>query len=92
MGCRARLACALQHPCRTHPLSCLGLRNPDFAEMEQYRSYIASLPAVDSPEVFGLNPIADVAVLLQEGSGLLSSLCSTQAEVRPSRPFLCVWL
>lgn len=55
-------------------------KNPDFAEMEQYRSYIASLPAVDSPEVFGLNPIADVAVLLQEGSGLLSSLCSTQAE------------
>jgi dynein heavy chain len=50
--------------------------------MEQYRAYLASLPPVDSPEVFGLSANADIAVLLRESNELLAALCSSQPKVR----------
>lgn len=51
---------------------------PDNMELAQYRTYISSFPEVDSPEIFGLHPNADITYRVKEVNGLLNTLSDTQ--------------
>ncbi|KAF4132123.1 Dynein heavy chain C-terminal domain [Phytophthora infestans] len=48
------------------------------AEIEEYQRYIAGFPSVDSPEVFGLHPNADLTYRVKEVSALLGTIVDTQ--------------
>ncbi|KAL4171660.1 hypothetical protein KRP22_009750 [Phytophthora ramorum] len=48
------------------------------AEIEEYQRFIASFPSVDSPEVFGLHPNADLTYRVKEVSALLGTIVDTQ--------------
>lgn len=50
----------------------------DAAEIEAYRNYASSLPEIDSPEIFGLHPNADLTFRVKEVKGFLSNLSDTQ--------------
>lgn len=51
---------------------------PEATDVEEVQRTVAALPTVDSPEVFGLHPNADLAFRVQEVSALLSVLGETQ--------------
>ena len=51
---------------------------PNGSELTKNRQFIESFPQLDSPEVFGLHPNADLTFRLSEVSGLLTSLAETQ--------------
>ena len=46
--------------------------------IEEYHKFCASLPDVDSPEIFGLHPNADLTFRVREASSLLHALEGTQ--------------
>lgn len=46
--------------------------------IDNYRSYCASFPEIDSPEIFGLHPNADLTYRVKEVNLLLSTLQETQ--------------
>ncbi|KAG2510575.1 hypothetical protein BBO99_00008735 [Phytophthora kernoviae] len=48
------------------------------AEIEEYQRFIAAFPSVDSPEVFGLHPNADLTYRVKEVSVLLGTIVDTQ--------------
>ncbi|KAA0176015.1 hypothetical protein FNF27_02407 [Cafeteria roenbergensis] len=50
----------------------------DSTEIDAYRKYTANLPDVDSPELFGLHPNADLTFRAKEASELLATLGETQ--------------
>jgi dynein heavy chain len=47
-------------------------------EIEPYREYIRTFPEIDSPEIFGLHPNADLTYLLRISNGILHTLGETQ--------------
>jgi dynein heavy chain len=51
---------------------------PDFLELEEYHAYIKQFPDVDSPEIFGLHPNADLTFRYKEVSQLLNTILETQ--------------
>lgn len=51
---------------------------PDHAELEEYHSYIKYFPGVDSPEIFGLHPNADLTFRNKEVQQLLNTITETQ--------------
>merc|ERR1711988_1680777 len=51
---------------------------PKGPEIKEYRDYIATFPEIDSPEIFGLHPNADLTFRLKEATGLLNTLGETQ--------------
>ncbi|KAL7690391.1 putative AAA+ ATPase domain, dynein heavy chain region D6 P-loop domain-containing protein [Plasmopara halstedii] len=53
---------------------------PDLSvvEIDEYHRYIAGFPSVDSPEVFGLHPNADLTYRVKEVSALLGTIALTQ--------------
>ena len=51
---------------------------PDGLDVEAYRSYIQTFPDVDSPEMFGLHPNADMTYRTKEVNSLLSTIIETQ--------------
>lgn len=53
-------------------------RIPNFTDLEEYMSYIAKIPDVDSPEVLGLHPNADLTFRFKEVAQLLNTILDTQ--------------
>jgi dynein heavy chain len=51
---------------------------PDFPDIESYRKHISSFPEIDSPEIFGLHPNADLTFRVKEVNALLQTLGETQ--------------
>lgn len=50
----------------------------NFENISQYHSYIKSFPEIDSPEIFGLHPNADLTFRVKEVTALFSTLGETQ--------------
>ena len=51
---------------------------PVFAEHKEYKTFISGFPEVDSPEIFGLHPNADLTYRVKEVDGLLPTMSETQ--------------
>eukprot|EP00949_MAST-11_sp_MAST-11-sp1_P002825 g2825.t1 len=51
---------------------------PDGSEIDMYRSYISTFPEIDSPEIFGLHPNADMTYRMKEVTELLDTVMDTQ--------------
>jgi len=51
---------------------------PNFTDLDDYIAYIAKVPDVDSPEVLGLHPNADLTFRFKEVSQLLNTILDTQ--------------
>ena len=60
-------------------------------EIDIFRQYISTFPEVDSPEIFGLHPNADMTYRMKEVKELLDTLLETQPKtssvvvVKPER-------
>ena len=50
----------------------------DFTTLEQYRAYISTMPEIDSPEIYGLHPNADLTFRVKEVNALLATMADTQ--------------
>jgi dynein heavy chain len=50
----------------------------DELEIDAYRTYATSFPEIDSPEIFGLHPNADLTFRVKEVTALLTTLGETQ--------------
>lgn len=51
---------------------------PSFTEHLEYRKYIEEFPEIDSPEIFGLHPNADLTFRVKEATALFHTLGETQ--------------
>jgi dynein heavy chain len=51
---------------------------PDVTDLEDYQRFIQSFPDIDSPEVFGLHPNADLTFRVKEAHALINTLLETQ--------------
>jgi dynein heavy chain len=51
---------------------------PDFMEHSKYMEYLSGFPEVDSPELFGLHPNADLTFRVKEVNKMLQTLGETQ--------------
>jgi len=51
---------------------------PSYTERIEYHRFIETFPEVDSPEIFGLHPNADLTFRVKEAKALLSTLRETQ--------------
>jgi dynein heavy chain len=51
---------------------------PNYTELEEYINYITRFPDVDSPEVLGLHPNADLTFRFKEVNQLLDTILETQ--------------
>ena len=51
---------------------------PSFTEHSDYRKYLEGFPEIDSPEVFGLHPNADLTFRVKEATCLFRTLGETQ--------------
>ncbi|KAG8236115.1 hypothetical protein J437_LFUL000478 [Ladona fulva] len=57
---------------------------PRDGSLQSYKDYIAILPNVDSAEVFGQHPNADITSLISETRGLFETLLSLQVQTADS--------
>ena len=55
---------------------------PDLPEVEAYRRHAATLPEVDSPEVYGLHPNVELTYLLKESSAFIEMFSATQPKAQ----------
>ena len=53
-------------------------RNPDFTEVSKYKEYAQQFPDIDSPEIFGLHPNADLTFRVKEVKAMMATLTMTQ--------------
>lgn len=53
-------------------------KSPNCTEIEDYMNYILKFPEVDSPEILGLHPNADLTFRFKEVSQLLDTILETQ--------------
>eukprot|EP00814_Leptocylindrus_danicus_P009510 CAMPEP_0116004988 /NCGR_PEP_ID=MMETSP0321-20121206/911_1 /TAXON_ID=163516 /ORGANISM="Leptocylindrus danicus var. danicus, Strain B650" /LENGTH=4605 /DNA_ID=CAMNT_0003473357 /DNA_START=128 /DNA_END=13942 /DNA_ORIENTATION=- len=53
-------------------------RVPSFTEHSEYRKFIDTFPEIDSPEIFGLHPNADLTFRVKEATALFKTLGETQ--------------
>lgn len=51
---------------------------PSGLEIKEYKDYVTTFPEIDSPEVFGLHPNADLTFRLNEVGALIHTLGETQ--------------
>jgi dynein heavy chain len=51
---------------------------PSYTERSEYYRYIETFPEIDSPEIFGLHPNADLTFRVKEAKALLGTLRETQ--------------
>lgn len=72
-----------------HPISKLPdnfvYRLPDHLELEEYQNYIAKIPTIDSPEMIGLHPNADLTFRYKEVHQLLDTIVSVQPKQQEPR-------
>ena len=54
---------------------------PENTEISSYREYVAILPAVDKPDVFGQHANADIASQIRESGNMLETLLSLQPQI-----------
>jgi dynein heavy chain, axonemal len=65
-----------------YPLSTLhGYYIPDAPDLQGFKEYIATIPAVDKPELFGQHPNADIASQIRESGTILETLLSLQPQI-----------
>jgi len=50
----------------------------DLPNLDAYRAYISSMPEIDSPEIYGLHPNADLTFRVKEVNALLATMAETQ--------------
>ncbi|KAI9141404.1 dynein heavy chain and region D6 of dynein motor-domain-containing protein [Paraphysoderma sedebokerense] len=55
-----------------------GYNIPQLKTIEEYRSSIEGLPLIDSPEVFGLHPNADISCQTKQSQNMLETILSIQ--------------
>ncbi|XP_033349446.1 dynein heavy chain 5, axonemal isoform X1 [Bombus vosnesenskii] len=55
-----------------------GYKVPQTKNLQGYLDYIDSLPATDTPEVFGLHPNADITYQINTAKGILDTILSVQ--------------
>jgi len=53
-------------------------RIPSYTEHSEHRKYIETFPEIDSPEIFGLHPNADLTFRVKEATSLFKTLGETQ--------------
>ncbi|OQR97844.1 dynein heavy chain, outer arm [Achlya hypogyna] len=58
---------------------------PETTELDEYHRVLAGFPKVDSPEIFGLHPNADLTFRVKEVAALLSTLSETQPKAQSSK-------
>ncbi|KAF0689476.1 Aste57867_19083 [Aphanomyces stellatus] len=58
---------------------------PDGAEVEEFQKFLGSFPKVDSPEIFGLHPNADLTFRVKEVGTLLLTLSETQPKQQSAK-------
>jgi len=51
---------------------------PTFEKLEDFRAYISTFPDIDSPELFGLHPNADLTFRVKQAQSLLDTMGDTQ--------------
>merc|ERR1711988_445618 len=66
-----------QHPINRIPDD-FNYKILDQPDVQAYRDYSATFPNIDSPEVIGLHPNADLTFRLKEVKEMLDSLMSTK--------------
>ncbi|KAJ1514425.1 Dynein heavy chain 5, axonemal [Coelomomyces lativittatus] len=55
-----------------------GYTIPQLKTIEEYRNSIETLPLIDSPEVFGLHPNADISCQTKQSQAMLETILSIQ--------------
>lgn len=55
-----------------------GYKVPQTKNLQGYLDYIDGLPAMDTPEVFGLHPNADITYQINTAKGILDTILSVQ--------------
>ncbi|OQS05067.1 dynein heavy chain, outer arm [Thraustotheca clavata] len=58
---------------------------PEVVELDDYHRVLNTFPKVDSPEIFGLHPNADLTFRVKEVSSLLHTLADTQPKQQSSK-------
>ena len=66
-----------EHPINRIPGN-FTYKTPNFIDMEEYMNFIQKIPEVDSPEVLGLHPNADLTFRFKEVTQLLDTIIETQ--------------
>jgi dynein heavy chain len=66
-----------EHPINRIPNN-FSYRIPNGGEMEEYLNFISKVPEIDSPEVLGLHPNADLTFRFKEVTQLLDTILETQ--------------
>merc|ERR1711871_305747 len=51
---------------------------PDFQDLFKYKAFCSTFPEIDSPEVFGLHPNADLTFRVKEVNAMMATLTETQ--------------
>ena len=51
---------------------------PTFKEQKEYQTYVATFPEIDSPELSGLHPNADLTFRVKEATSMMNALMETQ--------------
>ena len=75
--CRPRFPSTLEHAIQKIPDN-FNYKIPSSSEIGEYRNFIDTFPDVDSPEVLGLHPNADLTFRFQEVTVLLDTILETQ--------------
>ncbi|GLD99919.1 hypothetical protein PINS_up008647 [Pythium insidiosum] len=66
------------------PITLFNYTIPDALDIEEYHRFISRFPKVDSPEIFGLHPNADLTFRVKEVTSLLNVLLETQPKDQTS--------
>ena len=65
-----------------YPLSTLSeYYIPDVVDLQGFKDYIANIPNLDKPELFGQHPNADIASQIRESGTILDTLLSLQPQI-----------
>jgi len=54
---------------------------PEFNELSEFKNFIDELPGTDDPEIFGLNPNANIVYMQQESGAMVDTILEIQPRV-----------